>query len=205
MKNSKKIPAALMTLVLCLTLAACGAPAGNAGGGTAKAEPAAEKSSDGKTEAASGKEAEETTSGSASEQTEDTVKKPNVGVIAWFTGSAYESEFIGTLQTVLSEQYSDQIGEVFIKDALMDAVMFPMLMDSMIVMWEGENAVILIVNEKNGLSDEDLLPVLETADKAGISVGVDHAVDGAPDSTFVYDASDPAGCAALIAETADNN
>lgn len=197
MKNSKKIFATLMTLVLCACLAACGAPAGNTGSGTAQAESAAENSSDEKTEA------EDRKSEPASEKTDDADKKTNVGVIAWFTGSANESEFIGTLQTVLSEQYSDQIGEVFISDALKDAEMFPMLMDNLIIMWEGKNSVILIVNEENGFSDDDLLPVLETADKAGISVGVDHAVDGAPDSTFVYDASDPAGCAAMIAEIAD--
>ncbi len=36
--------------------------------------------------------------------------------------------------------------------------------------------------------------------EAGVIAGVDHDIDGAPESSFVYDASDAAGCAAMIAE-----
>ena len=68
--------------------------------------------------------------------------------------------------------------------------MLPTILDNYVVKWEGEN----------GFSDEAVLCALKDADRAGIIAGADHCIDGAPESTFVYDASDAAWCAAMIME-----
>ena len=206
MKHSKKILSILMTLGLCVVFAACGSPAGNTGGNSVQTESAAADSTDeAATEAASetaAGEAEDATTEPASDQADDTAKGPCIGIIAWSMGRGDEAEFIESVQTTLSEQYSDQIGDVFVGDATQDAALLSMIMDNMKVMWEGENIVVLIVNDEDGFSDEELLSVLQDADQAGIIAGVDHAIDGAPESAFVYDASDAAGCAAAIVENA---
>ena len=195
-----------MTLGLCVVFAACGSPAGNTGGNSVQTESAAADSTDeAATEAASetaAGEAEDATTEPASDQADDTAKGPCIGIIAWSMGRGDEAEFIESVQTTLSEQYSDQIGDVFVGDATQDAALLSMIMDNMKVMWEGENIVVLIVNDEDGFSDEELLSVLQDADQAGIIAGVDHAIDGAPESAFVYDASDAAGCAAAIVENA---
>lgn len=195
-----------MTLGLCVVFAACGSPAGNTGGNSVQTESAAADSTDEAapavaSETAAG-EAEDATTEPASDQADDTAKGPCIGIIAWSMGRGDEAEFIESVQTTLSEQYSDQIGDVFVGDATQDAALLSMIMDNMKVMWEGENIVVLIVNDEDGFSDEELLSVLQDADQAGIIAGVDHAIDGAPESAFVYDASDAAGCAAAIVENA---
>ena len=194
-----------MTLGLCVVFAACGSPAGNTGGNSVQTESAAADSTDEAAPAASetaADEAEDATTEPASDQADDTAKGPCIGIIAWSMGRGDEAEFIESVQTTLSEQYSDQIGDVFVGDATQDAALLSMIMDNMKVMWEGENIVVLIVNDEDGFSDEELLSVLQDADQAGIIAGVDHAIDGAPESAFVYDASDAAGCAAAIVENA---
>ena len=207
MKHSKKILSILMTLGLCVVFAACGSPAGNTGGNSVQTESAAADSTDeAATEAASetaAGEAEDATTEPASDQADDTAKGACIGIIAWSMARGDEAEFIESVQTTLSEQYSDQIGDVFVGDATQDAALLSMIMDNMKVMWEGENIVVLIVNDdEDGFSDEELLSVLQDADQAGIIAGVDHAIDGAPESAFVYDVSDAAGCAAAIVENA---
>ena len=196
-----------MTLGLCVVFAACGSPAGNTGGNSVQTESAAADSTDeAATEAASetaAGEAEDATTEPASDQADDTAKGACIGIIAWSMARGDEAEFIESVQTTLSEQYSDQIGDVFVGDATQDAALLSMIMDNMKVMWEGENIVVLIVNDdEDGFSDEELLSVLQDADQAGIIAGVDHAIDGAPESAFVYDVSDAAGCAAAIVENA---
>ena len=210
MKHSKKILSILMTLGLCVVFAACGSPAGNTGGNSVQTESVAADSTDeadpeAATEAASetaAGEAEDATTEPASDQADDTAKGACIGIIAWSMARGDEAEFIESVQTTLSEQYSDQIGDVFVGDATQDAALLSMIMDNMKVMWEGENIVVLIVNDEDGFSDEELLSVLQNADQAGIIAGVDHAIDGAPESAFVYDVSDAAGCAAAIVENA---
>ena len=199
MKNSKKILVMLMTLGLCTAFAACGSTAGNTGGDSKQAESATENKEDEKvSETESETEADE----QKSDQTEDTAKTTNVGVIAWSLGMGDEREFVEAVQTNLSEQYSEQIDEVFVMDAQTDVEALHMILENMMVMWEDENSVILLVNGEDGFSDEDLLSVLKNAEKAGVITGVDHDIDGAPESTFVYDASDAAGCAAMTVENA---
>lgn len=206
MKHSKKILSILMTLGLCVVFAACGSPAGNTGGNSVQTESAAADSTDEAAPAASeaaADEAEDATTEPASDQADDTAKGACIGIIAWSMARGDEAEFIESVQTTLSEQYSDQIGDVFVGDATQDAALLSMIMDNMKVMWEGENIVVLIVNDdEDGFSDEELLSVLQDADQAGIIAGVDHAIDGAPESAFVYDVSDAAGCAAAIVENA---
>ncbi len=199
MKHRKKFFAMLLAVVLCAVFAACGSPAGNTGGGQTQAESAAEESKD--------KEIPETESevkepGHPSEQANDTDGTANVAVIAWSTGMGDENEFIEALKTSLSEEYADRSGEVFVMDANQETELLPYLLENIIAMWEDEKFVLLIVNDEKGFSDEDLLSVLKNAEKAGIVTGVDHAIDGAPESAFVYDASDAAGCAAMIMENA---
>ena len=87
-------------------------------------------------------------------------------------------------------------------DTREDAAMLPTILENYIAMWEGENAVVLIVNGENGFSDEEILSIMKDAEKAGIITGVDHIIDGAPESTFVYDVSDAAMCASMILENA---
>ena len=197
MKNSKKILVMLMTLGLCAFLAACGSSAGNAGGSSKQTESVTESKEN---EETSGSESETAADEQTSEQTDDTAKKTNVGVIAWSTGMGDENEFIEAVKTNLSAQYSEQIGEVFVMDAQADTVNLQMILENMLVMWGDEKIVILLVNDKEGFSDEELLSVLKDAEEAGVIAGVDHDIDGAPESSFVYDASDAAGCAAMIAE-----
>lgn len=194
-----------MTLGLCVVFAACGSPAGNTGGNSVQTESAAADSTDEAAPAASetaAGEAEDATTEPASDQADNTAKGACIGIIAWSMARGDEAEFIESVQTTLSEQYSDQIGDVFVGDAMQDAAQLSLIMDNMKVMWEGENIVVLIVNDEDGFSDEELLSVLQNADQAGIIAGVDHAIDGAPESAFVYDASDAAGCAAAIVENA---
>ena len=113
-----------------------------------------------------------------------------------------EYAFIEEVQAILSERYPDKIGDVFIADALMEAQALPMILENLIVMWGGEDLAILIVNDENGFSDEDLLNALKDGEAAGVVMGVDHVIDGAPESTFVYDASDVAGCVGILMENA---
>ena len=196
----KKIIALLLVVcVFAVCFTGCGSPAGNTGGNSTQAESAAEDSGDEVISDAGS----ETKEDEAEDYKNDAVKTANIGVIAWSMGMAPdEAEFVQAVQTTLSEQYSDQIDDVFVMDAQKDADMLPAIMGNIIAMWEGENVAVLIVNDENGFSDEELLGVLEDAEKAGVITGVDHVIDGAPESTFVYDASDAAGCASMIVENA---
>ena len=192
MKHIKKLLAMLMVLVVCTVLAACSSTAGNAGGESTQSETIEEPVTEPATEPV--------TEDAASAPAEDTATKPNIGIIAWNTGRAVETDFIDAVQASLSEQYADQIGEILVMDVLMQPAILTARLEEVDRFWEGEKAVILFVSEENGFSDEDLLSALEHLEQAGITAGVDHAIDGAPESTFVYDASDPAGCAAMIME-----
>ena len=172
MKHSRRILAVLVAFALCAAFTAWGSPVGNARAESTQAESAAA----GKTIV--------------------------VGVIAWSTGMDAESEFIGAVQTALSEKYADQIDTVFVADATMNADTPPMLLQQMIAMFEGGDLAVLIVNDEKGFDDEALLDFLKDAEAAGIIMGVDHAIDGAPENAFVYDASDAAGCAEILMENA---
>ena len=204
MKHSKKLFIILMAVGLCAVFAACGPTAGKTEGNSTQAESAAEDSVDenlseaeSQTEESEGKDL---TSDLTPDQTDDTVKTVNIGFISWFLGRADEYEFIEDVKTILSEQYSDQIGDVYVADAMQDDAIALNNLSNLYAMWEGEKIVVLIVNEDNGFNDEELLSILKNAEEVGIIAGVDHAIDGAPESTFVYDASDAAGCAAMIME-----
>lgn len=183
MKQSIKFLALIMVFSFCFVFAACTALAGNTGHDSTKAESETEIETEAETE-------------------NDTVKTINVGIIPWSTGKADEREFVEAVQSTLSEQYSDQIGEVFIMDTMGEAEMLPMVAENMIAMWEDENVVILIVNGEDGFSDEDLLSVIKDLGKDSVIFGVDHAINDAPEGTFVYDASDPVVCAEMILENA---
>ncbi len=202
MKYVKKILVMLTALCLSAAFAACGSSAGTAGGESAPAESAAESSTDENTSEAvsetNGNDAKDKTA----EAAEDIVKTVNVGIIVWSFDKADKQEFVEAVQSALTEQYPEETGEVFVMDARAETAMLPEILSNMIAMWEGENTVILIVNDEDGCSDEDLLNVLNDAEKAGLTAGVDHVISGAPAGTFVYDASDAAGCASLIMENA---
>ena len=197
MKHSKKIPVMLMVLCLCTLFAVCGTSAGNTGDDSMQAEDVAESvakdSTDGELSEVQGKAPDQT-----SEQTDDII----IGLICSHTGWTAEEVFAQTVETTLSDQYSDHIGEVIIKSSDLDYGLFHGHLENFIAAWGNEKIVLLIVNSENGFSDEELLSFLQDADKAGIITGVDHVIDGAPESTFVYDASDAAGCAAMIMENA---
>ena len=200
MINSKKILAVLMAFGLCTVMTGCGSSAGNAGGNSAQTETSADSSNNEGVSEAESETKEDKAEDAAADQTNDTDKTANVGIIAWSTGLGDEYEFTQAVQTVLSEQYPEQIGEVIVMDAGMDTEALSEILENIFVLWEGKNAVILIVNDENGFSDEELLNVMKDAEKAGKITGVDHVIEGAPESTFVYDASDAAGCAAKIME-----
>ena len=203
MKHFEKILVILMALCLCGAFAACSSTAENTGDNSAEAESAAEDiKEEEKPEAKSETEAEPEPKAEPETETDDAIRTANIGVIAWSTGLEDESFFVEAVKATLSEQYPDQIGEIFVADAHMDAMMLSAILENYIAMWESEKTVILIVNDKDGFSDEELLSVLKDAEKAGIITGVDHIIDGAPESTFVYDASDVAGCASKIMENA---
>ena len=220
MKHSKRFLVMLLALCLCGTIAACGSPAGNTGGNSTQTSSVTEDSRNeetpeavSETEAADTLQTEPVTEDSRDEETPeaepeteaaDTIKTANIGIIAWSLGMGDESEFVEAVQTALSEQHSDQINAPFVMDAIMGDVPLSMILENMIAMWEGEKAVILIVNDKDGFSDEELLSLLKDAEKANVITGVDHIIDGAPESTFVYDMSDAAGCASMIMENASN-
>ena len=191
MKHSKKILVILMALALCGTLAACGSSAGNTGGDSTQTESVAADSKEEKTpEAGSGT------------GTTGTAKTVNVGVILWSGGMADEAEFMEAVRTTLSEQYSDQIGEVVVKDSTMGSPDLHSILENYIAMWEGGKMVFLIINDENGFSDEELLSASLDAEKANAIMGVDHIIEGAPGNTFVYDPSDAAGCVSMIIENA---
>jgi len=195
MKNTKKILISLISLVLCTVLAACGSPASNAGDNSTQSAYVEE---DPKNEEISESE-------SASEdQTNDEEKLVNVGIIPWSLDKGDKNEFVNAVKTTLSEQYADQINDFNITAANQQAGLLSLIMENMLINWEGQNTVILILNDENGFSDEELLSAMKTAEKAGVITGVDHAIEGAPESTFLYDESDAAGCAALIIENAFN-
>ena len=142
------------------------------------------------------------TSEPPSDQNDDSVKPVHVGMIAWSLAMGDEAEFVQAVQSTLSEQYPDQIGEVIVMDSMAEVNQFSLILENLIVRWGDEPGTILIVNGENGFTDETLLQALARAEEAGMQVGVDHAIEGAPDNTFVYDASDAAGCASLIVDNA---
>ena len=183
MKHGIKLFAVIIAFSFCFVFAACSVLAGNNGRDSTKAESESEVDTEAETEAETG-------------------RTINVGIIPWSTLKADEREFVEAVQSTLSEQYSDQIGEVFMMDAVGEAEMLPLIAENMIVMWEDENVVILIVNGEDGFSDEDLLSVIKDLGKDSVIFGVDHAINDAPEGTFVYDASDPAVCAEMILENA---
>ena len=195
MKNTKKILISLISLVLCTVLVACGSPASNAGDNSTQSAYVEEDSNN--------EEISEAESTAASEdQTNDAEKSVNVGIIPWSLDKGDKNEFVNAVKTTLSEQYADQINDFNITAANQQASLLPIIMENMLINWEGQNTVILILNDENGFSDEELLSAMNTAEKAGVITGVDHAIEGAPESTFLYDESDAAGCAALIIENA---
>lgn len=185
MKHMKKILVTLMALGLCGTLAACSSPAADTKDDSAETKTAEEEKPE--TEA----EPEE----------DDTSNAPNIGIIASTMDRAAVSEFATAVQTALSEQYSDQIGEVLVMNAQgSNAYLFDLLRNC-IARWENKNNVILIVNDdENGFSDDVLFDFLENAEGYDYIVGLDHTIDGAPGNVFVYDISDVAGCASMIME-----
>ena len=197
MKNIKKILVMLVVLSLCGNIAACSSPAADTEDDSAQTETIAEDSKE-----------EEKSEAEAETEEDDTIKTANIGIIAWSTSKADEEEFVNSVKTTLSEQYSDQIGEVLVMDAHENNAFLFEHLHNLYAKWYGENIVILIVNDENGFSDEILSNLYEDAEGAqegvdlNINVGVDHIIDGAPESAFVYDASDAAGCASLIMENA---
>ena len=194
MKHIKRILIMFMALGLC---AACSSPAGNSAAGSVQTESVTESAKEEETPAEEPvKEEEETASG----QKDDTAAEVNVGIVTWSWGTAEEAEFSDAVQKNLSGQYQDLTGEIFTADAQKEASMLPMIVGNIIAMWEGSPAVILIVDNENGFSDEDLLSIMKDAEKADMIVGVNHAVDGAPANSFVYDASDAESCASSIVE-----
>ncbi len=194
MKHIKRILIMFMALGLC---AACSSPAGNSAAGSVQTESVTESAKEEETPAKeSVKEEEETASG----QKDDTAAKVNVGIVTWSWGTAEEAEFSDAVQKNLSGQYQDLTGEIFTADAQKEASMLPMIVGNIIAKWEGSPAVILIVDNENGFSDEDLLSIMKDAEKADMIVGVNHAVDSAPANSFVYDASDAESCASSIVE-----
>lgn len=192
MKHVKTILAIVMALGLCTAAAACGS----------SAEPAAEDSQKEETAETAAEPNEEKTEEKTPEPAEEASETVNVGIIAWSTGMGDEAEFVKTVQTTLSEQYTDQVSDVIIMDCFGDSVMLNQMLKNYIAGSGGGRSVVLIVNDPNGFSDEELLSALTDMDAAGIPAGVDHVIDGAPESTFVYDASDASGCAAAIVENA---
>lgn len=198
MKHIKRILIMFMALGLC---AACSSPAGNSAAGSVQTESVTESAKEEETPAEEPvKEEEETASG----QKDDTAAEVNVGIVTWSWGTAEEAEFSDAVQKNLSGQYQDLTGEIFTADAQKEASMLPMIVGNIIAMWEGSPAVILIVDNENGFSDEDLLSIMKDAEKADMIVGVNHAVDGAPANSFVYDASDAESCASSIVENIRN-
>ncbi len=201
MTQCRKLFAMFLALGLCAFLVACGSSAGSAGGGSAQAEAPAEENSEEKQETAPETEANETAD-TTSESSEDAVDTVYVGILAWNIGATDSLEFWQAVKDDLSEKYADQIGEVFQQDVHEDAAFLLEVLKNMTVMWEGEKMAFIIVNEEYGFTDEDLMETLQYAEEAGVMIGVDHVIEGAPETTFVYDASDPAGCAELIMENA---
>ncbi len=192
MKPIKKLFVLLMALGLCGTLSACSSQAADTKDDPVQTETAADDNKD-----------EEKPETEAETEENDTIKTANIGIIASSMDRAVTNEFVNAVQTALSEQYPDQTGEIIVMDAHGEKAMLFEILQNYRAMWEGDNNVILLVNdEEKGFSDEDLLTLSEDADGLHLIVGVDHAVDGAPESTFVYDASDAAGCASLIMENA---
>ena len=188
MKHFKMILVILMTLGLCGSIAACSSPSGNTGDNTAKTEAAAEES----------KEEEKTETEAEAE--EDTAGTPNIGIIASTMDRAAARDFVTAVQMTLEEQYPDQIGEILLMDAHGDKAMLLNLLSNCRARWDGDHNVIVIVNDETGFSDDVLFAFLENADGLGITAGLDRTIDGAPESSFVYDASDAAGCASMIME-----
>jgi len=214
MNYIKKILAILMVLALCAAFTACGAQPEATAGSPAQTDsvaadsrvenPSEAESTAQTTEAAAQKDdvQDDMTSKPPSDQNDDSVKPVHVGMIAWSMAMGDEAEFVQAVQSTLSEQYPDQIGEVIVMDSMAEVNQFSLILENLIVRWGDEPGTILIVNGENGFTDETLLQALVRADEAGMQVGVDHAIEGAPDNTFVYDASDAAGCASLIVDNA---
>ena len=176
MKYVKKILVMLTALCLSAAFAACGSSAGSAGGESARAESSAESSTDENTSEAvsetNGNDAKDKTA----EAAEDIVKTVNVGIIVWSFDKADKQEFVEAVQSALTEQYPEETGEVFVMGAQAEIAMLSEILGNMIAMWEGENTVILIVNDEDGCSDEDLLSVLNDAEKAGFILSFDSNI-----------------------------
>ncbi len=192
MKYMKKLFVILMVLGLCGTAAACSSETPDTKNDSAQTETAAENNKDeGKPDTEAGTEEN------------DAVIKANIGIIASSMDRAVTNEFIKDVQTALSEQYPDQIDEIFVMDSYGDKAILSDLIQGCRARWDGDhNAVLLVNDEVKGFIDEEILTLLEEAEGLGLFVGVDHAIDGAPESAFVYDASDAAGCASLLMENA---
>lgn len=104
-------------------------------------------------------------------------------------------DFVTSVQDVTAN--SDKPVDITVYDAQGDPSMLCIF--SEVCVGRGSNAVI-IVNPAFGFSDEDLLPALAILDQAGVVAGTDHAIDGAPDSSFVYDFNDASGCVNTVIE-----
>lgn len=191
MKHIIKIFVIIIVLGLCGTMAACSSTAADTKNDQAHTETAAEDNK------------EEEKPEEAEAEVNDTVETANIGIIASSLDRAVTNEFVNAVQTTLSEQYSDQIGEVFVMDAHGERVMLFEQLHNCCAMWDGGNNVILLVNdEENGFSDEDFLTLFEDTEGLKLTLGIDHNIDGSPENVFVYDKSDAAGCASLIMENA---
>ena len=162
MNYSKKILAILMVLALCAAFTACGAQPEATAGSPAQTDsvaadsrvenPSEAESTAQTTEAAAQKDdvQDDMTSKPPSDQNDDSVKPVHVGMIAWSLAMGDEAEFVQAVQSTLSEQYPDQIGEVIVMDSMAEVNQFSLILENLIVRWGDEPGTILIVNGENG-------------------------------------------------------